>query len=107
MRLRDCNIVLRRIGTDHVGAQSRQRLRQDSAAAADIEHAETLQAVELFRIAAKMRSRLIADIAQPDRIELVQGGHRPARIPPVGRMAREPLDLGLIDAGYAGFSGNH
>ena len=107
VRLGGRNVFLGRIGADHPRAQARERLRKNAAAAADIEHAQVLEAVELLRIATKARRRLIADIGEPDRIELVQRRHGPARIPPIRGKARETLNLGLIDAGYTGFSGNH
>src|SRR5512143_3583389 len=107
MYLRSGDIVLRRIGANHLGTQSRQRFRQDAAAAADIQHAQPLQAVELFGAAFKARRCLIADVAKPYRIELVQGRHGPAWIPPIGGVARKTLDLSRINAGYASFSSNH
>ena len=47
----------------------------------------TREAVEPLRIAAEMLGRAVADVGQPDRIELVQSRHRPVRVPP---LAGEP-----------------
>jgi hypothetical protein len=48
-----------------------------------------------------MRRGAVANISEPDRIEFVQGGHRPAHIPPLPGDAREALDLILIDGARA------
>ena len=95
------DIVLRRIGADDVGAEPRQRLGQDAAAAADIEHAQAVEAVELLGVAAETRGRLVADVAEPHRIELVQRRHLAARVPPLGGERGETRDLGRVDGGCA------
>src|SRR5262249_48968864 len=97
MRARGGNIVFRWIDADHLRAQSRQRLRQNTATAADIEDAQTLQTVEFSWIAIEMCRGLVSDITEANWIEFMQRRHGPARIPPVGGVTREPLDLGLID----------
>jgi hypothetical protein len=86
MRPGSIDIVFRRIGADHLRTQPRQRLRQDAAAATDIQHAQAFQTVQLFWIAVELRRGLVADIAEPNGIELVQGRHGAARIPPIGGM---------------------
>ena len=98
MRGRHCDVLLGRIGPDHLRTKPRQGLGQNTGAAADIEHAQAVEAVELLGVAVKARRGLIADIAEPDGIELVQRRHRPARIPPTGGQAREALHFGSIDA---------
>ena len=90
------------IGTDHFRPDAGQRLGQKPAAAADIEDAQPFQAVEPFGVTRKMHRRLVADITQPDRIELVQGRHRAARIPPGRGQPGKPLDFGGIDGGFGG-----
>ena len=86
------------IGADHRGAEPGQRLGQDAAAAADVEDAQARQAAEPLGVAVEMRGRrLVADIAEPHRIELVQRRHLAARVPPFGGQRRKPLDLGLVD----------
>jgi hypothetical protein len=44
-----------------------------------------------------MRRRLVADIADADGIELVQGRHRAALVPPLRAEPGELVDLGRID----------
>src|SRR5262249_33574243 len=78
-------------------AQPRKRLRQDATAASDIQKAHSLETVELLGIAIKAGGGLVADVGKTDGIELMQRGHRPARIPPIRSETRETLDLGLID----------
>src|SRR5690606_5034664 len=43
---------------------------------------EIVQAGQARRVAAEMPGRLVADVADADRVELVQHAHRSARVPP-------------------------
>src|ERR671921_1135425 len=54
-----------------------------------------------------MRGCLIADIAEPHRVELVQRRHGPARIPPLRAEPGELLHLVRVDARSAGIPINH
>jgi hypothetical protein len=101
------DILLGRIGADHRCAEPRQRLRQDAGAAADIEDAQAVEAVEFLGVEVEMGRRLGADIGQAQRVELMQRRHWPARVPPGSGHAREPLDFGGVDAGSAGFGVHH
>src|ERR1700689_5324432 len=92
------DIAFRRIGADDARAEARQRFRENSAAAPDIEHAESGEAVESHRIAPEMLSGAVADIGKPDRIEFVQSRHRSARVPPLPGETRKAGDFILIDA---------
>ena len=87
-----------RVGADDRGAEPRQRLAQDTAAAADVEKAQAREAVEPLGIAVECGGHLVADIADAGRIELVQCLGLAVRIPPFGER-RESCDLGLIDGG--------
>ena len=91
------NVLCRRIGADHRRAEPRQRLTQDAGPAADIEEAQARKAIEALRIAAEMLGRAVADVGQPDRIELVQRGHRPVRVPPLAGEPREAGHFVLVD----------
>ena len=99
MELRRLDVGLRRIGADHGRAEPRQRLGQNPAAAADIEKAQTLEAAELLGIAAEPRRRLVPDVTEPHRIELVQRRHLAARIPPLAGQRGKAFDLGLVHRG--------
>ena len=83
MASRHRDVAGRRIGANDRGAKPRQRLGKDAAAAADIEDAQAFEVVELLRIAAEMLGGAVADISEADRVELVQGRHRPMRVPPL------------------------
>ena len=48
-------------------------------------------------VAAKAGGDLLADIGEPDRIELVQDGEFAARVPPFGGELREFLDFGRVE----------
>jgi hypothetical protein len=93
----DLDIDGDRIGAQHGGAEPCERLRQNAAAAADIENAQILQAIEALGVAAKARAGLIADIGEADRIELVQDRHLAARVPPLRCQLGETRDLGGVD----------
>ena len=93
------DIRLGGVGAQHIGTQPGERLGQDTAAAADIEDAQAGQAADLARIPAKMGRDLVADIGEPDRIELVQHRHGAALVPPLRGELRKLLDLGPIDGG--------
>src|SRR5262245_14494294 len=97
MRTSGIDIFLRWVDANDFRAQPRKRLRQDATAASDIQKAHSLETVELLGIAIKAGGGLVADVGKTDGIELMQRGHRPARIPPIRSETRETLDLGLID----------
>src|SRR5579859_6984439 len=97
MMLRGGDAVGHRIDADHFGAKPRQRLAQHAAAAADVEDAQALQAVEPRRIAGKMRRGAVADIAEPHRIEAVQRRPGAVRIPPLAGEPREMRDRIVVD----------
>ena len=94
---RNRDIAVGRIGADDGRAKPRQRLRQNAAAAADIEDAQAGEAVEPLRIAAEMIGGAIADIGKPDRVEFVQRRHRSARVPPLAGEPRKARDFVLVD----------
>ena len=97
MQLRRGDIGLRRIDSDHLRAQPRQRFAQQSGAAADIQHAQAREAAETLGVAAERLARRVADIAQPQRIDPVQRRHLALGIPPFLGQFRKPRDLGGID----------
>src|SRR5262245_51663361 len=97
VQLRRRDIGLRGIGAHDGGAEPRQRLAQNAAAAADVEHAELGERIEPLVVTPEMPARRLFDEAEPHRIELVQHGHLAARIPPLRRQRREASDLRLVD----------
>ena len=90
---------------DHLRAQPRERLAQQAGAAADIEDAQTRQAVQAFGVALELAAGGVADIAEPQRIDLVQRGHLAPGVPPLVRQLREFCDFGRIDRGPQGQDG--
>jgi hypothetical protein len=96
------DIGVRRIDTDHLGAEPRQRLAKDAAAAADVEDAEAFERIELLGVVVEVLGGAVADIADPHRIELVQRGHLAARVPPFAGHRGKPRDFGVIDRGCGG-----
>ena len=97
MASRHCDVAGRRIGADHAGAKACQRLGENAAAAADIEDAQAFEAVEPLGVTAEMLGGAVADISEADRVELVQGRHRPMRVPPLAGQPREARDFVAID----------
>src|SRR5690606_25267624 len=82
MEARDLYVGGGGIGPDNLGAQPRHRLAKQAAAAADVEQAQPLEGACLMDVAAKMRSDAVANIGEPDRVELVQRPELPFRVPP-------------------------
>jgi hypothetical protein len=97
MRLRHRDVLGRRIGSHHRGAEPRERLAQNAATAADIEETQIGETPKVVRIAAEMLGRAVADIGKPHRIEFVQGRHRPPRVPPVVGQPGEAGEFLLVD----------
>ena len=95
MQLCHRDIALGRIGADDGRAEPRQRLRQNAAAAADIEDAQAFQAIELLGVAVEPLAGGVADVGEPHRIELVQHRHLAARVPPLLGQRRKARDFGV------------
>ena len=95
----------RRVSPPSTAAPSRARgSGKNAAAAADIENAQAGKAVEPGRIAvANSEAPAVANIGEPDRVELVQRRHRSAGVPPLPRDARKPRDLLIVDRRRAGW----
>ena len=80
----------RRIGADHRRAEPRQRLATGCRRRSRYRGcASPSRQSRLLRIAAEMPAGRVADIGQPDRIELVQHRHLAARVPPLAGEPRE------------------
>lgn len=65
MKFGDRDVGGRRIYTDHLRAKTRQRLAQQASAAANVENAQSRQAIQTLRVAVELAARRIADIGQP------------------------------------------
>src|SRR5690606_29472239 len=74
-----------------------QRFAQQPRAATDIEHAQALETGQAARIAVELAAGGVADIAEPQRVDLVQRGHLALRIPPLLGELREAGDLRRVD----------
>src|SRR5262249_45747579 len=101
IQLRRLYMVSLVTGPHDLAAQARQRFAQNAAAAADVEHAQAAQGVELLVVAAEVPARSLLDEAEPHRVEPVQHGHLAARIPPFGSERRKTRDLGRVDGRVA------
>ena len=73
------------IDADHLRAEPRERLAQQPGAAADIEQAQAREAVEALGVAVELAAGGVADIGQPQRVDLVQRRHLAVGVPPLGR----------------------
>ena len=82
MQFRRRDIAFGRIDPDHLGAEPGERLAQQPGAAADIEDAQAGKAIQAFDVALELAAGGVADIAQPQRIDLVQRRHLAVGIPP-------------------------
>ena len=63
------------IDADHLGAEPGERLAQQPGAAADVEDAQARQAVQALDVALELAAGGVADIGEPQRIDLVQRRH--------------------------------
>ena len=78
----------RDVDSGHLPALARQRLRQDAAAAADVENGRAVE------------PGAIGNVLQTRRIEIVQRAERPFRVPPTRSHRVEFLLLGTIDVRF-------
>ncbi|MGY4366349.1 hypothetical protein ACVW1A_002414 [Bradyrhizobium sp. LB1.3] len=85
VQLRGGDVADRRIDADDLRTQARQRLAQQAGAAADVEHAQTAEAVQAAQVAFELAAGRIADVAEPQRVDPVQRGHLAVWVPPLGR----------------------
>ncbi len=87
-RMRACHLdrLARRVQPEHVEAATRQSLRRQPGAAADIQQSQTRRGRESPRDP-------LDDPADPRRVHPVQRPHRPVQVPPVSRQSVEPGDL--------------
>ena len=100
----DADILFGGVGADDGGAHPRDRLGQQAAAAADVENAQAFQRLRAFRVEPEILGRLVADIAQPHRVELVQRLELAGRAPPLSRHRREAVHFALVDRALCGFA---
>ena len=88
MLARGVETGLREIDPEHRGTASGERLAQQAAAAADVEHAR-----------ARKRGAL-GDVIRAQAVDLVQRLERPVRIPPPAGLRRELRELCRIDVAH-------
>jgi hypothetical protein len=98
----DADVPGGRVDARHPRAQAGHRLAQKPAAAADVEQRQVLQRRARQGIALPVGCGAVADIADAQRIEPMQGRELAGRVPPLRGDAREALDLGRIDGGMCG-----
>ena len=98
MQLRCLDVCLRRIGAHDASAQTHQRFAQNAAATADVQQPQVRKRIEPPLVAAEMSTCGLLDEGEPHRVELVQHGHLPAWIPPLGGARRKMRNLRLVDA---------
>ena len=97
MALRDGDIARRRVNAGDCGAEPRQRLRQNAAAAADVENAQAIEGpCRVKRGRLEMCGDLLAQIAEPHRVDLVQRLHRAFEIPPLRAKPLKARQIGRV-----------
>ena len=87
-----------RIEADHVRAEPRQRLGEQSGPAADVEEVDARERQAGRGLKPEMAGDEIARPGDPDRVQPMQGRHRPVRVPPRLAQRVEARDLGGHDA---------
>ena len=93
MGLGGLDILRRRVDAGHIGAEPRQRLAHEPAAAADIEHAQAGEARRPLGVAAESAAELVADIGQAQRVDAVERPEGTALVPPLPGEPGEPCDF--------------
>jgi hypothetical protein len=81
------------------GAEPGHRLAQQPAAAADVEQVESAERRAREGVALPVGGGAVAQVADADRVQLVQRSELAPGIPPFLGDAREARDLGRIDRG--------
>ena len=92
------DVLLRRICPQNRRAKPGHGLRQQAAAAADVEEAQTRKGQALKRIARIAGGDLFAYVFDPQRVEPVQKRETAGGVPPFGGKGRELLHFGRLDA---------
>ena len=101
MGARGGDILGRGVDAGDRRAEPGERFAQQARAAADVERGLAGEGGEAARIASPMRVDLLADIAEPRRIELVKHRRGAVRVPPVGGERAEMRGFGGVDGGGA------
>ncbi len=79
-----------------VGTQATQRLGNEAAATADVEHLQTAERAGTACGQAEMAGKLIADEREAGRADLMQGPKFAGRVPPGLGQTLKALDLGGV-----------
>ena len=74
-----------------------ERLGDEAAAAADVEHRKALERLQLLRRALEVAHKRIADEAQPRRPLLMQRAELAVGVPPLAGKPLEALDLARVE----------
>ncbi len=94
------DILWRGIDAGDAAAQPRQRLGEQSRAAADIDHRPTVERAAFGIVDPPMMVDRLADITQPYGVEPVEHRRRSPGIPPVGGELAEMLRFAFDDRGH-------
>jgi hypothetical protein len=89
----------RRVEARHPGAQARQRLRNQSAAAAHVQNAQTFERAHAGRCAREVADELVAQEGEPRRTDPMQRAELASWVPPLGGEACETVPFGGIEGG--------
>ncbi len=87
VRTRRIDRLAGRVHAEHVEAATRQRLRRQPGAAADVQQSQTRRSRK------SPQRNPLDDPADPGRVHPVQRPHRPVGVPPARRQRVEPGDL--------------
>src|SRR5690606_3658772 len=98
----DGDVALAGVDAGDAGAEAGERLRHETAAAADVEHREVLQGTQAARGAAEMALKLVAGEGETHGANLVRRAELARRVPPGLGEALEALDLGRVEVARLG-----
>ncbi len=92
------DVLFRGIDAGDAAAKPGHGLRQESAAAADIENIQAGVRLARKGVPGETGGDLLANIGKPDGVELVEDSELSLRIPPLRRETGKPFDFRRFDA---------
>ena len=94
---RRLDVFQSRVDAGDTRAQARHRLRNEPAAATDIEHGQAVERTQARALALEMRGNPVADKLQARGAKFVQRRELALGVPPLRRDTAEPVDLGGVE----------
>src|SRR5690606_16526527 len=102
-----CDVLFGRINSRDIGAQTRQRLRNQSTTAADVQNVQSGQWLDGLLGPVEVANEVIADKRKSRRPQLVQWPKFAVRVPPLPCQTGKAVDFFLIYSALLQTGGAH